>query len=271
VLHGCKASAGEGWPSTALNWNGIAVRKPELITCATPDDQNGLLGPLRDGLDVAMRSVFLPLAAFAAFAVNACMEAPKHPLGLQHNNPGQPDRPAFALRPACNTHSIEDAIRAGKKNWVATYIASGGDPDATIATDIAHGDIRHSLLSLALMSNQFAVALLLLDNGANPNGAPGENEFPLWWAARSGDIRITKELVARGAALDTQREGNGTTALHAAIYFDHPRIVRYLVDRGADTSKRTLNYNCWGVHGATALELAQKLGCAKCALAITGE
>jgi hypothetical protein len=167
--------------------------------------------------------------------------------------------------------SLEESIWSGSKDKVAAYLADGGDPNATLATDPAHGDIAHSLLSIALRSDQFAVARFLLDKGADPNGAQGESDFPLWWAARSGDLTITKELVARGAALDTQREGNGTTALHAAIYFDHPEIVRYLVGRGSDVTRRTRDLNAWGIYEATPRELAQKLGHTKCERALVGK
>jgi ankyrin repeat protein len=110
-----------------------------------------------------------------------------------------------------------------------------------------------------------------LEKGADPNGGCGEHEFPLWWAARSGDLGLVEELVSRGAAIDTQREGNGTTALHAAIAFDHPVVVRYLVGHGADLSRRTLDWNPWGIYRATPAELAQNLGHTECVQALTSK
>jgi ankyrin repeat protein len=167
--------------------------------------------------------------------------------------------------------TLEETIWSGEKDRVAAYLARGGDPDATIPTDKLHADIEDSLLSVAIGSNQFEIARLLLDKGANPDGPSGDRQFPLWWAARSGDLGIVKELVTRGAKLDSQRGGNGTTALHAAIYSDHPEVVRYLVGRGADVEKRSAHITPRGTHWLTPLELARTLKHAECEQALGGK
>jgi ankyrin repeat protein len=220
-----------------------------------------------------MRVTLPPLLLFA---LGACAESPRHPIGLQDDSPRPPDRRPLAPEPALppgearEVAGLDRFIRSGKKDAVAAYLDRGGDPDATVATDLLHGNILDSLLSITIRSQQFEIARLLLDKGANPNGARGENAFPLWWAARSGDLGITKELVSRGADLNTQREGNGTTALHAAIYFDHPSITRLLADSGADVTRRTRDLNPWGISGATPLELAQELKHDECARVLAG-
>jgi len=152
------------------------------------------------------------------------------------------------------------AICSGSKSEVDWYLSHRGDPNATIATDTLHGDEEDSLLSIAIGAERFDIARLLLSKGADPNGARKESEFPLWWAARSGNLEMIKDLVSRGADLNTQRPGNGTTALHVAIYFNHPEVLRYLVEKGASARKKTLDRNPWGIYNATPQELAAELG-----------
>ena len=163
-----------------------------------------------------------------------------------------------------------EAIRSGKKT-LAEYqlewgLTSGGDPNSVVAPDDLHSNMRFSLLSYAIQRGNSSAARSLLEKGANPNGSKGEtDEFPLWWAASKGNLGITMELVSRGADVNGRRKGlTETTALHAAIYFDHAEIVRYLIDNGADVKKRTLENNRWGVANATPLELARKLGRPEC-------
>lgn len=203
----------------------------------------------------------LPLLALC-ITVAGCDRAPNGRAPV--SDAGRP-----VLQDTAADTSLWDAIRSGNEQRVASYLENGASPDETKATDPLHGDVRNSLLSMAIYSEQFEMASFLLRRGASPNGAKGESDFPLWWAARGGNLKITKELVSRGANLDTQREGNGTTALHVAIYFDHPAIVKFLVDSGADVTKRTLDLNPWDIHGATPLQLAQALGRKECEQELT--
>jgi ankyrin repeat protein len=59
----------------------------------------------------------------------------------------------------------------------------------------------------------------------------------LWDAAMWGDIAAAEDALAQGAdimALDTRSNENGRRALNWAAWYDHPQMVRFLVDRGAD-------------------------------------
>jgi ankyrin repeat protein len=200
-------------------------------------------------------------------ALSGCGPSPQVLQRPVSANPGLTNAPVAADA----SESLVAAVRSGNKVLVAAHLANGEAPNSTAVTDKLHGDVRDSLLSIAIAEKQYAIARLLLDEKADPNGVRGEHQFPLWWAARSGNMGITTELVSRGADLDIQREGNGTTALHIAIYFDHPQVVRYLVERGADIEKRTQDLNPWGIRQATPLELARNLGHLECERALAGK
>ncbi len=72
----------------------------------------------------------------------------------------------------------------------------------------------------------------------------------LYMACRNGDLDIVQQLLPT-LTLDeiNQIEPNGSTSLHAACYFNHPQIVKLLLDCGA--LRTTLNS-----HGCTAFDEA---------------
>ena len=71
-------------------------------------------------------------------------------------------------------------------------------------------------------------------------------------AAESGDIKRTKNLLARGANINA-RNNKGSTALHIAVHYGHREIVEALVNAGADI-------NAKGRYGMTALHWAADNG-----------
>ncbi|CAF1536113.1 unnamed protein product, partial [Rotaria sordida] len=71
-----------------------------------------------------------------------------------------------------------------------------------------------------------------------------------YWACRRGDIKTVQKLLPNLTYEQVnQLEPNGSTALHAASYFNQPRIVKLLLESGC--SRTTLNR-----HGNTAYEEA---------------
>ncbi len=185
--------------------------------------------------------------------------------------------PAFECRQqvnspptSCYWYEGEELIASGNLRTVARYLRRGGDPNSLTSFDPCHFDFRNSLLSVACIQKQFAIVRLLLAHGANVNRVPGEYQFPLWWAADSGNLRIVQELVRHQAKIDAQVDGNGTTALHVAIHGKHPDVVRYLVDCGADTTRNTLDSNPWGIYEATPMDLARRCKIIECEQALQG-
>ena len=64
---------------------------------------------------------------------------------------------------------------------------------------------------------------------------------PLYYAASYGLSRTVQRLVEAGADLNVRAGRFGGTALHAACWRNHPDIVRYLLEQGADPKVRDLN------------------------------
>ncbi len=76
----------------------------------------------------------------------------------------------------------------------------------------------------------------LLGAGANPNESDPEFGAPvLTWAARYGDPKIIKQLLDKGADVNA-RDRDGYTALHSAAFLGHYRAVELLVQSGADAN-----------------------------------
>jgi hypothetical protein len=78
---------------------------------------------------------------------------------------------------------------------------------------------------------------------------PGE-ACPFYWACRDGNIAAVQNMLPNLTYEQVnQIEPNGSTALHAASYYNQPRIVRLLLESGC--SRTVLNH-----HGATAYQEA---------------
>ena len=86
-------------------------------------------------------------------------------------------------------------------------------------------------LTLAVMGGSVDSVKLLLDRGADPN-ALGAAGSPLELAAGSGNLKIARLLISRGAKVTGQRpfmhyaEGS---PLQTAVYSGNPRMVRLLL------------------------------------------
>ena len=63
--------------------------------------------------------------------------------------------------------------------------------------------------------------------------AERENPSDFYYACRNGEIEIVHRRIAELSLLELDRmEVNGSTALHAACFFDHRDIIRLLLERG---------------------------------------
>src|SRR5688572_2225310 len=94
----------------------------------------------------------------------------------------------------CYWEQGEQVIASGDQRAVERYLRHGGDPNSLTGFDPCHFGDWDSILSAACFQKQFAIVRLLLKHGAHVNGAKDEQQFPLWWAARSGHLGIVKEL-----------------------------------------------------------------------------
>ena len=86
-------------------------------------------------------------------------------------------------------------------------------------------------LYLAALNNCTDVAVFLLDKGADVNAKTKEAATPLHIAAQKDNLRLVKLLLAHGADIDAQ-DSKHRTAADRAFLWHHPKMVRFLADRG---------------------------------------
>ena len=184
------------------------------------------------------------------------------------SSPAPNDAPNDAERSevdrAAATLALQDAVEAGDLDGASAAIARGAD------LEVRDGDGRTPLV-VATKSRQTAIALRLLEAGADPNaqddmrdsaflysGAEGLDQILTATLEHGADVASTNRfggtalipasehahvstveiLIAAGVPLD-HVNNLGWTALHEAIVLgtgsaDHVRVVRALLDAGAD-------------------------------------
>ena len=79
-------------------------------------------------------------------------------------------------------------------------------------------------------------ALLLLDNGAEVNRAMNDGRMPLHIACQKGHVETARLVLDRGAVVDRTEKG-GRTPLHIACQKGHVETARLVLDRGADVDR----------------------------------
>ncbi|EQC41480.1 hypothetical protein SDRG_01447 [Saprolegnia diclina VS20] len=78
----------------------------------------------------------------------------------------------------------------------------------------------------------------LLDNGADIDAPGRDGTTPLCAAALWGNEAMVKFLLSRGARVSARNDGTAWTALHAAAFQEHGKVVRILLDADADPYAR---------------------------------
>lgn len=90
----------------------------------------------------------------------------------------------------------------------------------------------------------------MIDHGADPNHVNGSGDSVLCWAVSSGNLRLVRLLLDKGAEVNLVSP-NGT-ALLTAVRAGNLEMVKLLVRRGADMYLR--------VHGPSPMEVAERYG-----------
>src|SRR5437762_7997562 len=155
-------------------------------------------------------------ALFLLFATVACAPAPTTPLAQAAASGDEtavrrllaagarPDDTDVFLTP------LMSASRGGNLGVMTALIDAGADVNR-------HDSRNHwTPLLHALHKNQPAAAALLLDRGADPNGAGGAGETPLMFAALDNDTATVRALLAHGATPGA-RSLSGESALDIAV------------------------------------------------------
>jgi ankyrin repeat protein len=132
-------------------------------------------------------------------------------------------------------------------------------------------------LELATENGNPAIVDRLLQAGADPNAAAA-GQTALHVAAHTGNVAVAKLLVALGAAVDARERWFSETPLMLAAAGNHPTLVKYLSEAGADVnavaavSKLTIapgfpnqSFTQIPRGGLTPLAFAARDGCLECA------
>jgi ankyrin repeat protein len=169
---------------------------------------------------------------------------------------------------------LRSAIRNGDAAVIDLLRSRGARDEGVTEADARQGDPMS--LCIAAARDDLATIDRLLDGGADANRPAGPDQTPpLHWACWRGRFNATRRLVERGAdihwvngyggaALGTaihgssncfDPEGGPGMRLHEeALAGDYPRIVEYLIERGAKLPDRI-----WG--GSEAVqEILRKNG-----------
>lgn len=93
------------------------------------------------------------------------------------------------------------------------------------------------LLYTALFFNNYEVARLSIEKGAEVNEPFSEGQTPLHVAALRGQVGLARLLIEKGADVN-RRDAKGVTALAVAIFNGHVELARLLIEKGAKVNER---------------------------------
>ena len=185
--------------------------------------------------------------------------------------------------------ALRIAVRWGEDAVAALLHERGGDQTTVTDEDRALGaylsgaavkppngvplSLRDEMVVLSIQGGHLEAMCRLLDAGARVDGDPDTDEIPLGQACWRGRVEMTRELIARNAALAFRDGGSAIgAALHGARHCHHPEggptmrpideiptqpyaeIVRLLREAGAPVPERI------GEHGARSTTLISELG-----------
>ena len=133
---------------------------------------------------------------------------------------------------------LTDAIKAGDAERVTTLAQT----NAALLQEKENGVTP---LLLALYYGKSEIARLLVERGAPVS----------FFACALGDFARVQQMLDDDPHLLYSRSDDGFPPLGLAIFFRHPEIARFLIDRGADVNEAAQNaQKVAPVHAAAAVE-----------------
>src|SRR5204863_3116842 len=94
-------------------------------------------------------------------------------------------------------------------------------------------NVDGTALLYASENKQVEVVNLLIENGAVDYGVPRN----LRWAASKGDCEDVQKLLEEGDDVN-EKDNDGWTALHWAVFDGHEKVARLLIEHGADVDAK---------------------------------
>ena len=138
----------------------------------------------------------------------------------------------IGARDSAGRTPLHVACQAGHDDIVKLFLARGADIEAK------EGKEGRTPLHLAALRARKNVAETLLAAGADINSRNDRwNSTPLHDATIPGDMGVITLLVAKGAdfkVMDIQ----GKTAMHNAVEFNRPKVVKFFLARGIDVNQK---------------------------------
>jgi len=123
-----------------------------------------------------------------------------------------------------------DAVKVGNTAGIERLLASGAEVDSRDRD-------QATLLIVAALNDQPAVAELLLSKGADVMARNAGGFTPLHAAAYSGSVPIAELLLENGAVLEDAANKAGVTPLMVAVEENHVAMLELLIARGADVNR----------------------------------
>lgn len=206
--------------------HGAHLNDPDVQTGATPINEAAFRGnaqvvqlllQLHPDLEIPDKRGYTPL--------DNAIRMRKEDAALLLLNAEPMDRltPAF-LDKVTNEAVSKDEVRLteallGKGVSVNSTLSSGSTP-----------------LGAAAFAGAVNVVRFLLERSANPNLADSDGAAPLWIASLKGYDAVAGTLLDHGAAVNRLNTSSATTALYEAASLGQEKVVKLLLDRGADTA-----------------------------------
>lgn len=132
-----------------------------------------------------------------------------------------------------------DPHAAMKDRATAVFVASQNGHTSVVRTLLnagAKANVRRvdgaSPLWIASQMGHQGVVRLLLGHGVNPDVTRHDGATPLFKASHKGHVEVVHELLPYNPCLSLLK--NGESALHAAALYGHLRVMKALVQAGAD-------------------------------------
>jgi len=168
-----------------------------------------------------MKNAWLILMAAELFSSSACAET--NGFLRSARPPERHDPPPLIV-----------AVRTRATNEVVDLLAKGANINCAVLPFF-----NDTPLWVACRSNDFSMAELLIEHGANVNALTGTGDSPLHAAIENGNLALVKLLLSKGANVNLNGGRTFRTPLYVAVQKQDKAIVAVLIENGADVMLKT--------------------------------